>query len=221
GSYEPPLTNVFTMQWFLTIFATCLPAPTVLKIWDSVFFEGSEMLFRVALAIWERLGERIECCQTADEFYSTMGCLTQEMLEENLFDSAELMQEVYSMAVFPFPQLAELREKYTYNITPFPTSVKSNGSGGLSSWESDDDDVDDEDSMVTALGCLGPLGGLLAPELQRYHKHLKGGAQGVHQQHDDGEDEHRHLRPEEAVRSHQEAAAATGDAPLRAHRCWS
>ncbi|TNM91548.1 hypothetical protein fugu_019928 [Takifugu bimaculatus] len=159
GSYEPPLTNVFTMQWFLTIFATCLPAPTVLKIWDSVFFEGSEMLFRVALAIWERLGERIEYCKTADEFYSTMGCLTQEMLEENLFDSAELMQEVYSMAVFPFPQLAELREKYT---------------GGLGSWESDDDaDMDDEDSMVTALGCLGPLGGLLAPELQRYQKYLK------------------------------------------------
>ncbi|XP_070785142.1 TBC1 domain family member 30 [Enoplosus armatus] len=174
GSYEPPLTNVFTMQWFLTMFATCLPAPTVLKIWDSVFFEGSEVLFRVALAIWERLGERIEYCQTADEFYSTMGCLTQEMLEHSLIDPAELMQEVYSIAVFPFPQLAELREKYTYNITPFPTSVKSNGSGGLGSWESDDDaDMDDEDSMVTALGCLGPLGGLLAPELQRYQKHLK------------------------------------------------
>ncbi|XP_017267142.1 TBC1 domain family member 30 isoform X2 [Kryptolebias marmoratus] len=174
GSYEPPLTNVFTMQWFLTMFATCLPAPTVLKIWDSVFFEGSEVLFRVALAIWERLGERIEYCQTADEFYSTMGCLTQEMLEHNLIDPAELMQEVYSMAVFPFPQLAELREKYTYNITPFPTSVKSNGSGGQSSWESDDDaDMDDEDSVATALGCLGPLGGLLAPELQRYQKHLK------------------------------------------------
>uniref|UniRef100_A0A3Q3N203 TBC1 domain family member 30 n=1 Tax=Mastacembelus armatus TaxID=205130 RepID=A0A3Q3N203_9TELE len=174
GSYEPPLTNVFTMQWFLTMFATCLPAPTVLKIWDSVFFEGSEMLFRVALAIWERLGERIEYCQTADEFYSTMGCLTQEMLEHNLIDPAELMQVIYSMAVFPFPQLAELREKYTYNITPFPTSVRSNGSGGLGSWESDDDaDIDDEDAMVTALGCLGPLGGLLAPELQRYQKHLK------------------------------------------------
>ncbi|XP_037616458.1 TBC1 domain family member 30 isoform X4 [Sebastes umbrosus] len=174
GSYEPPLTNVFTMQWFLTMFATCLPAPTVLKIWDSVFFEGSEVLFRVALAIWEGLGERIEYCHTADEFYSTMGCLTQEMLEHNLIDPPELMQEVYAMAVFPFPQLAELREKYTYNITPFPTSVKSSGSGGLGGWESDDDaDMDDEDSVVTALGCLGPLGGLLAPELQRYHKHLK------------------------------------------------
>lgn len=53
--------------------------------------------------------------------------------------------------------------------------VLSGSSGGLGSWESDDDaDMDDEDSMVTALGCLGPLGGLLAPELQRYQKHLKG-----------------------------------------------
>lgn len=112
------------------------------------------------------------------------------------------------MAVFPFPQLAELREKYTYNITPFPTSVRSNGrfvtstseqrrcwflfiifcsltppscpassGGGVGGgWVSDDDDadMDEDDSVVTALGCLGPLGGLLAPELQRYQRHLKG-----------------------------------------------
>ncbi|XP_043964985.1 TBC1 domain family member 30 isoform X3 [Gambusia affinis] len=178
GSYEPPLTNVFTMQWFLTMFATCLPAPTVLKIWDSVFFEGSEVLFRAALAIWERLGERIEDCQSADEFYSTMGGLTQEMLEQNLLHPAQLMQDVYSMAPFPFPQLAELREKYTYNITPFPTAAKVNTkvntSSGPSGWDSEEDvDVDDDDSLAAALGCLGPLGGLLAPELQRYQKHLK------------------------------------------------
>ncbi|XP_051544480.1 TBC1 domain family member 30 isoform X2 [Myxocyprinus asiaticus] len=175
GSYEPPLTNVFTMQWFLTMFATCLPHYTVLKIWDSVFFEGSEMLLRVALAIWAKLGERVEECQTADEFYSTMGCLTQEMLEHNLIDSNELMQTVYSMAPFPFPQLAELREKYTYNITPFPAPVRANSSQALHGWESEDDDpdMDNEDSFVTALGCLGPLGGLLSPEIQRYQKHLK------------------------------------------------
>lgn len=38
------------------------------------------------------LSRRIEYCQTADDFYSTMGCLTQEMLEHNLIDPAELMQ---------------------------------------------------------------------------------------------------------------------------------
>ncbi|MBN3315143.1 TBC30 protein, partial [Atractosteus spatula] len=174
GSYEPPLTNVFTMQWFLTMFATCLPHHTVLKIWDSVFFEGSEVLLRAALAIWARLGERIESCQSADEFYSTMGCLTQEMLEHNLIDSNELMQTVYAMAAFPFPQLAELREKYTYNITPFPAPVKtSSGKLGRGRDSDEEIDIDDEDALVSAIGCLGPLSGLLAPELQSYQKQLK------------------------------------------------
>ncbi|XP_071589580.1 TBC1 domain family member 30 isoform X2 [Heliangelus exortis] len=176
GGYEPPLTNVFTMQWFLTLFATCLPNHTVLKIWDSVFFEGSEIILRVALAIWAKLGEQIECCETADEFYSTMGKLTQEMLEDNLIDSNELMQTVYTMAQFPFPQLAELREKYTYNITPFPAAVKSasfSGRLGRTRESDEENDLDDEDSIANAIGCLGPLSGFLAPELQKYQKQMK------------------------------------------------
>ena len=56
ASYEPPLINMFTMQWFLTLFATCLPRNTVLRIWDSVLLERSEVLLRVALAIWAKLG---------------------------------------------------------------------------------------------------------------------------------------------------------------------
>nr|XP_028601858.1 TBC1 domain family member 30 isoform X2 [Podarcis muralis] len=174
GGYEPPLTNVFTMQWFLTLFATCLPNHTVLKIWDSVFFEGSEIILRVALAIWAKLGEQIDCCETADEFYGTMGKLTQEMLEGDLIDSNELMQTVYSMAQFPFPQLAELREKYTYNITPFPASVKS-ASGWLGKIRDSDEenDLDDEDSIANVIGCLGPFSGFLAPELQKYQKQFK------------------------------------------------
>ncbi|XP_049648204.1 TBC1 domain family member 30 isoform X4 [Accipiter gentilis] len=176
GGYEPPLTNVFTMQWFLTLFATCLPNHTVLKIWDSVFFEGSEIILRVALAIWAKLGEQIECCETADEFYSTMGKLTQEMLEDSLIDSNELMQTVYTMAQFPFPQLAELREKYTYNITPFPAAVKSaslSGRLGRTRDSDEENDLDDEDSIANAIGCLGPLSGFLAPELQKYQKQMK------------------------------------------------
>ncbi|XP_038612565.1 TBC1 domain family member 30 isoform X2 [Tachyglossus aculeatus] len=176
GGYEPPLTNVFTMQWFLTLFATCLPSHTVLKIWDSVFFEGSEIILRVSLAIWAKLGEEIECCETADEFYSTMGRLTQEMLENNLIDSNELMQTVYSMAQFPFPQLTELREKYTYNITPFPATVKSasvSGRLGRNRDSDEENDLDDEDAVANAVGCLGPFSGLLAPELQKYQKTIK------------------------------------------------
>lgn len=55
--YEPPLTNVFTMQWFLTLFATCLSPNSVLRVWDAVLLEGSEVMLRVALTIWEKLTE--------------------------------------------------------------------------------------------------------------------------------------------------------------------
>lgn len=56
-SYEPPLTNVFTMQWFLTLFSTCLPRDTVLRVWDLILLEGNEVLLRTALAIWKGLEE--------------------------------------------------------------------------------------------------------------------------------------------------------------------
>ena len=55
ANVEPPLTNVFTMQWFLTMFATCLPMATVLKIWDCVMVDGNEILIRTALALWTKL----------------------------------------------------------------------------------------------------------------------------------------------------------------------
>lgn len=57
SSYEPPLINVFTMQWFLTLFATCLPEDVVLRVWDSILLEGSEVLLRVSLAIWAAIGQ--------------------------------------------------------------------------------------------------------------------------------------------------------------------
>ncbi len=59
-SYEPPLTNVFTMQWFLTLFSTCLPRDTVLRVWDLILLEGNEVLLRTALAIWKGLQEYAE-----------------------------------------------------------------------------------------------------------------------------------------------------------------
>ncbi len=66
------------------------------------------------------------------------------------------LQTIYSMAPFPFPQLTDLREKYTYNITPF-TAAMSTGQrptrkGGMNIF-SDDDEID-EDDLVDQIGCF-------------------------------------------------------------------
>lgn len=49
--YEPPLANVFTMQWFLTIFATALPRKATRMVWDAIFLEGTEVLQYTGIAI--------------------------------------------------------------------------------------------------------------------------------------------------------------------------
>ncbi|XP_078595905.1 TBC1 domain family member 30-like isoform X2 [Branchiostoma floridae x Branchiostoma japonicum] len=162
GNYEPPLTNVFVMQWFLTLFATCLPKSTVLRVWDSVFFEGSEILLRTALAIWAKLGDRLRDLDSADQFYGTMAMLCQEMLMMNLIDPNELVQTVYSLAPFPFPGLDELREKYTYNITPFSPLGTDKAKKAMKMATNSDEEVElDEDDLAMAIGCFG---GIFPPE---------------------------------------------------------
>jgi len=122
SNYEPPLTNVFTMQWFLTMFATCLPLHTVLRIWDSLILDGNEILIRVGFAVWSKLGEKVGQSKCADEFYSIMAQSMQGAATGDLIDDDELIKMTYKVASFPFPHLHQLREKYTYNITPFMTS---------------------------------------------------------------------------------------------------
>ncbi|KAF7279444.1 hypothetical protein GWI33_007262 [Rhynchophorus ferrugineus] len=120
-SYEPPLTNVFTMQWFLTLFCNCLPQPTVLRVWDLIFLEGNEILLRTALAIWQVLAQRILDVRTADEFYCIMGILTRELLESNLIDANTLVKAIVTIG--PLTELKSLRDHYLYNITPWGPSA--------------------------------------------------------------------------------------------------
>ncbi|KAK7101893.1 hypothetical protein V1264_020204 [Littorina saxatilis] len=146
--YEPPLTNVFTMQWFLTIFATCLPKEVVLRVWDAILLEGSEVLLRTALCLWGKLARRIMKVDSADEFYSLMGELSSDMMEGTVFNSDDMIKAIYAIAPFPFPQLSELREKYTYNIRPFSSAPAPSRKGSRVAKAvlySDEDELDEDE----------------------------------------------------------------------------
>ncbi|EYC39947.1 hypothetical protein Y032_0635g914 [Ancylostoma ceylanicum] len=124
NEYEPPLPNIFSMHWFLTLFATCLPRDCVLRLWDALMLQGSEVLLRTAIALWSKMSRKILRTSTADEFYSLMGKLCKELAEMNEEEQDQLMTVVYSIADFPYPGLAELREKYTWNIHPLSATFK-------------------------------------------------------------------------------------------------
>ncbi|KAL9893572.1 uncharacterized protein ACN2A1_008627 isoform 2-T2 [Glossina fuscipes fuscipes] len=116
NAYEPPLTNVFTMQWFLTMFCTCLPMTCVLRVWDLVLIEGSDILLRTALVLWSLLEERVLSTRSADDFYGKMGSFSSELLNGHLIDSNGLIEKVVQLG--PIADIQKLRDKHLYNITP-------------------------------------------------------------------------------------------------------
>lgn len=120
-SYEPPLTNVFTMQWFLTLFCNCLPQKTVLRVWDLILLEGNEILLRTALAIWQVLAGRIMTVRSADEFYCMMGVLMREILDNDLASENALITAIVNIG--KLTELKNLREHYLYNINPWGGSI--------------------------------------------------------------------------------------------------
>ncbi|XP_011297573.1 uncharacterized protein [Fopius arisanus] len=141
SSYEPPLTNVFTMQWFLTLFCHCLPQDVVLRVWDLIFLEGDEVLLRTALAIWEGISDRIMTVTSADEFYSIMGVLTREMLE--FTDTNNLIKTIVNMG--PLVGVTDLREKHRYNITPWARRLS----------DDEDTDTEEEEKLAVAAAMYG------------------------------------------------------------------
>eukprot|EP00434_Breviolum_minutum_P029635 symbB.v1.2.026200.t1/scaffold2557.1/size76417/5 len=53
-------------EWFITWFAKSLPVSTVLRVWDTLFFEGFKVFFRVSMGIFKQIEEQVMACQSFD-----------------------------------------------------------------------------------------------------------------------------------------------------------
>ena len=109
---DPPLVNMYTMQWFMTLFSNCLPRKLVLRIWDLLLIEGNEILIRTALGIWEHLSDKIKFIESADDFCAILNVLMKELRELDDDQSDQLVENILNMVSFPFPRLDEFRHKY-------------------------------------------------------------------------------------------------------------
>ncbi|KAG0649995.1 GTPase-activating gyp3 [Hyphodiscus hymeniophilus] len=79
----PPIT-LCTTAWFMSCFIGTLPIETVLRVWDSFFYEGSKTLFRIALTIFKLGEQEIKAVNDPMEIFQVVQTIPRRMLDCNV-----------------------------------------------------------------------------------------------------------------------------------------
>lgn len=85
GNARLPPISLCTTSWFMSLFIGTLPIETVLRVWDVLFYEGSRVLFRVALTIFKVGEQRIRDVGDSMELFQVVQGLPKDMLDVGSF----------------------------------------------------------------------------------------------------------------------------------------
>lgn len=70
-------------EWYLTWFAKSLPILTVLRVWDTLFFEGFKVLFRVSIGVFKCVEQDVLKCGSFDAVMERAKSWPRFMVEHN------------------------------------------------------------------------------------------------------------------------------------------
>ncbi|XP_061408503.1 TBC1 domain family member 1 isoform X3 [Lethenteron reissneri] len=142
--------SLYAPPWFLTLFASQFPLGFVARVFDLVFLQGPEVVFKVALAL---LGSHDALLmQTCDSFESIVEFLKSTLPNLGLVQMEKTINQVLSLDLTQQLQAFEveyrvLRDEMHAGSTPPPQPSRTprGGSAGDQNHDDDHDDHDDED----------------------------------------------------------------------------
>ncbi|XP_068641408.1 uncharacterized protein [Aristolochia californica] len=78
--------SLVATEWFLCLFSKSFPSETTMRVWDVLFNEGAQVLFRIALAIFKIKEEELVCAHQIGDVISIL-----QNASHHLFDPDELL----------------------------------------------------------------------------------------------------------------------------------
>ncbi|XP_078457341.1 TBC1 domain family member 1 isoform X1 [Lampetra planeri] len=149
--------SLYAPPWFLTLFASQFPLGFVARVFDLVFLQGPEVVFKVALAL---LGSHDALLmQTCDSFESIVEFLKSTLPNLGLVQMEKTINQVLSLDLTQQLQAFEveyrvLRDEMHAGSTPPPQPSRT-PRGGSAGDQNHDDDHDDEDDEEARSGTSG------------------------------------------------------------------
>jgi len=136
--------ELYATRWFIAGFATSLPMGTVLRIWDSFFFEGIKVFHRIGLALLKICEARLLNCGEQHHLL----CVLQEE-EAHCYDCGRLFALAFDTRSFigPFPRarLVTLRAQYFIKLSGDTVERSTIPTSATASWERSAQDVEAQD----------------------------------------------------------------------------
>nr|CAH8822277.1 unnamed protein product [Trichobilharzia regenti] len=104
--------SAVTLNWFLAVFYDSVPFETLIRIWDVFLLEGSESLFRFAVAVLKRNQDMLLEQTDTISFWKCLKAATRLT-----YDVDGLIKTAFEeLRPFPKPQLIAARRAYHYDI---------------------------------------------------------------------------------------------------------
>eukprot|EP00026_Physarum_polycephalum_P006769 Phypoly_transcript_06821.p1 GENE.Phypoly_transcript_06821~~Phypoly_transcript_06821.p1 ORF type:complete len:484 (+),score=108.64 Phypoly_transcript_06821:152-1603(+) len=111
--------SVFTTSWLLRLFVNVFPIETTLRVWDCFLFEGSKILFRVALAYLKLHEEQLKQCTDSGD---VMTFLSSEC--KMFYDADRLIKACASFWALRRKQINELRARFIEELGEISNSPR-------------------------------------------------------------------------------------------------
>ncbi len=106
-------SQIVVSDWFLAVFTTALPSETALRVLDAFFYEGSKVLFRVALALFIRNESDLLKMQDPGMLLARMKGMSRSTLDPD----ALLKTAFKGLGTFSIRKINELRAERMASIT--------------------------------------------------------------------------------------------------------
>jgi hypothetical protein len=75
--------ELFSLQWFMCLYAKDLPLALVLRVWDVMFVYGDHALFAIGLAMLAFAEARLLSCTTLEEVYEALKTLGYGLMQRD------------------------------------------------------------------------------------------------------------------------------------------
>lgn len=104
--------TALTFGWFLSLFTDCLPVETLFRVWDVLFVEGHDVLFRVAIAILKLNEAEICACDSVGDLFGAISGMTSRLWSA---DKLVALQHSFKQGI-RHSEVQTLMEKHTAGL---------------------------------------------------------------------------------------------------------